>query len=114
MFNLTLFSGNRIDASALEPGEPLFCVVVFGGLVIDCTACEDSALQDITVVSVMGGVNLKVRPDQPVRLDGFSFLGGRNVEPRRLPGLEMTPADDLPLELSAYAFLGGVNVERKL
>ena len=114
MFSLTLFGGNRIDASALEPGERIVCLVVLGGLEIDFTACRDPSLHDITVVSLFGGANLKVRAEQPVRLDGFSLLGGRNVEPRSLPAPDSAEADELPMEVAAYAIFGGVNVERKL
>ena len=113
MFSLTLFGGNHIDVSVLDPGEPLVCLVVFGALEIDFTTCAEAPLIDVTAYTIFGGVNIKVRPDQPVRLEGFSVLGGRNVEPRRLPAPETAAHDDLPLELTAYAIFGGVNVDRK-
>ena len=113
MFSLTIFGGNRIDASALDPGERIVCLVLLGGLEIDFTACDDPSMFDIVAVSLLGGVNLKVRSDQAVRLDGFSLLGGRNVEPRRLPAPDRAAKhDDMPLEIAAYGLFGGINVER--
>jgi len=113
MLSLTLFGGNRIDASVLEPGERLVCLVFLGGLEVDFTGCTEPPLQEIVVVSLLGGVNLKVRPEQAVRLEGFSVLGGRNVEPRRLAAPTSSALDDLPLEISAYSLFGGINVKRK-
>jgi hypothetical protein len=114
MFNLTLLGGNRIDASVLEPGERLACLVLFGGLEIDFTACASAPLVEIFAVTILGGLNVKVRPEQPVRLDGFSVLGGRNVEPCRLPAPSAEAADgEVPIEIAAYGIFSGINVERK-
>lgn len=109
MFSLAIFGGNRIDGSVLEPGEPLTCLVLFGGVDVDFTACEAPPLSGITVVSIFGGARVRVRADQPVRIDGLSLFGGRTVEPRSLP----PPGEDpLPLTITAYSLFGGVRVER--
>jgi hypothetical protein len=115
MFSLTLLGGNRLDGSELEPGESLFCLVLFGGLELDFTSCAELPVADIVVVSLFGGATIKVRPEQHIRLSGFSLLGGRSVEPRRLPAPSNdAEPDDLPLELSAYALFGGVAVKREV
>jgi len=121
MLSLAIFSGNRVDGSSLEPGEPFIGVALFGGLEVDFSTMPAPDV-DVFVIAVFGGVTLRVRPNQQVRLSGFSLFGGRSVEPRRLPSPDSgtprpTGGDDedeeeLPLEINAYAVFGGVDVKR--
>ena len=122
MLSLALFSGNRIDGSSLEPGEPFIGLALFGGLEVDFSAMPVPDV-DVFVIALFGGVTLRVRPNQHVRLNGFSLFGGRSVEPRRLPspdtgtqrpdgGGDDEDEEELPLEITAYAVFGGVDVKR--
>ena len=121
MFSLAIFGGNRVDGSALDPGEPFVGLALFGGLEVDFSAAPVPDA-DVFLVALFGGVTIRVRPTQHVRLSGFSLFGGRQVEPRRLPSpMAATSAAaagddedelDLPLEINAYAVFGGVNVKR--
>jgi hypothetical protein len=125
MFSVALFGGNRIDGSALDPGERVVSLAVFGGMELDFTVTPPPIAVDLVLIALFGGVSVKVRPTQDVRLSGFSLFGGRSIETRRplaLPSGSGTPAaasegdDDaeLPLEISAYALFGGVSVKRDL
>ena len=119
MVTLAIFGGTQLDGSTVEPGERVTALALFGGVVVDFAAAPPAPAVDMVIFAVFGGVEVKVRPDQDVRLRGFSLFGGRSVEPRRrLPPpqpLSVSPADDdieLPLEISAYAVFGGVSVKR--
>src|SRR5215470_7601143 len=120
MLSLAIFSGSKIDGSELDPGERVVGLTLFGGLELDFTAVEDP-LVDLVLVTVFGGVTVKVLPNQPVRLGGFSLFSGREVAPRQLraessraTGPRSDGSDELPLEISAYSLFGGVSVEREL
>ncbi len=122
MLSLAIFGSNRVDASALAPGEPFIGLALFGGIEVDFTATPVPDA-DVFLIALFGGVTVRVQPTQAVRLGGFSLFGGRHLEPRRLPrpGPGATaPTDeddveglDLPLEISAYAVFGGVHVKRQ-
>jgi hypothetical protein len=115
MLSLAIFGGNNLDGSELHPGEQVTALALFGGVEIDLTSRAEADI-DLTCIAVFGAVNVKVRPEQAVRMTGFSLFGGRDVAPLQLPppASGATDADDfgLPLEVSAYAVFGGVSVER--
>lgn len=123
MFSLAIFGANKIDGSDVEPGERVVGLALFGGIEVDFTAAP-APFVDLVVIAVFGGVNVKVPPTQPIRLGGFSFFGGRTVEPRQLPaptgGASSVPtesSDDdegFPIEIGAYAVFGGVSVKRQV
>jgi len=121
MFSLALFGGNRLDGSMVDPGEQVVLVSIFGGIELDCTAAPLPPATDALIVAMFGGVTVKLRPQQEVKLSGFSLFGGRSVAPRsQLParaGLSGAPPalpddDDLPLYVSAYLLFGGLNIKR--
>ncbi len=124
MLSLAIFGGNKMDGSMVEPGERVVALCLFGGIHMDFVSYPPPPATEVIIVSVFGGANLKVRPEQDVRLFGFSFFGGRSIEPRRLPPpAHQQPATrvrdhddedfDLPLEITAYAIFGGVSVKRE-
>ena len=122
MLSLAIFGNTRIDWSEIEAGERILGLALFGGLEVDFTLVPAPPAIEMTLVSVFGGVSVKVRPRQAVRLLGFSVFGGRSVEARRPlpPSHSQPPAapdvdddeDALPIEIQAYAIFGGINVER--
>lgn len=118
MLSLAIFGGNRIDGASLDACERVVGLALFGGLEFDFTTAPPPPAIELVAVALFGGVNVKVRPEQEVRMTGFSVFGGRNVEPRRQlpPPVAITAEgdDDLPLEIAAYSVFGGISVERKL
>ena len=122
MLSLSIFGGNRVDGSMLDPGEQLVVFSVFGGTEIDFANCPPPPGADVLIISIFGGAELYVRPEQPLRLTGFGIFGGRSVEPRRQlpPPATIPPSSsgddeplDLPLEVASYAIFGGVSVKRE-
>jgi hypothetical protein len=76
-------------------------VSLLGGAEIDARALpgEDAKL---TIVTLLGGVHVKVPRGARVSVDGFSFLGGRRVE--------TTPAEGPEIAVRAFTVLGGSHV----
>jgi hypothetical protein len=62
----------------------------------------------LTVVSLLGGVYLRVPEAVRVEVDGFSFLGGRRVDDGAFP----PPLDAPVVHLRVISILGGVRVTR--
>ena len=75
MFSLALLGGTKVDASTIDPDESLVSLALFGGAELDFTA-----VQDEPAISIFGGSEVRVRPEQEVRLTGFSVFSGRQVE----------------------------------
>jgi hypothetical protein len=114
MFNLALFGGSKLDASTVGADESLLSLALFGGAELDFTAVRDEPPLEVTVISVFGGTNVRVRPEQEVRVTGFTLFGGRQVEPlRRITGASSGDDDPPePIEIAAYSVFGGMNVKR--
>ena len=76
-------------------------VPILGGAEIDARARpgEDAKL---TIVTLLGGVNVKVPQGARVAVDGVSVLGGRRVE--------TTPAEGPEIAVRAFTVLGGSHV----
>jgi hypothetical protein len=119
MLSLAIFGGSKIDGSELEVGERLFGLALFGGIEVDFSAAPPAPAVEIVVIALFGGVTIRVRPQQAVRLTGFSLFSGRDVDPRpALPdpvagsGAASDDEDDLPLEVRGYALFGALRVTR--
>ena len=90
--------------------EQCTAVAVLGGCVLDLRAAQFSApLTTITVVAIMGGVEVLVPPGVRVEMHGQAFMGGwsNNVRGQDLP------PDAPQVHLRGYALMGGVEVRTK-
>jgi len=108
MFNVAILGGVQVDGSKAEPGERVVSFSLLGGANVDFASTPPPPEVSVLDIAILGGVTIHVRPNQEVKLSGFSLLGGRGVSPPR------APSDDysLPLDVAAYSLLGGVNVVR--
>ena len=123
MLSVAIFGGNRVDGGMIDPGERVFALSLFGGIDLDFASVPPPPLTEVVIIAVFGGATVRVRPDQEVRLTGFSVFGGRSVEPRRqlLPPEKPPPPQsghddpesELPLDVVAYAIFGGVSIKRQ-
>ena len=123
MLSVSVFGATMIDGTSIDPGERLVSLTLFGRAELDFTAVPLSTAE-VLIVSVFGNTLLKVRPDQPVRISGFSLFGSREIDPRRTlappSGASIDTGaeddahldEDLPLEIVAYSLFGGFRVER--
>jgi hypothetical protein len=108
MFNVAILGGANVDGSKAEPGERVLSLSLLGGANLDFASKPPPPEVSIVAIAILGGINIRVRPEQEVKLSGFSLLGSRGVSPPRGNPDEFA----LPLEVTAYSLLGSVNVNR--
>lgn len=122
MFDVAIFGSSKVDGSTIEPGEWVISLSLFGSTELDFASSLPAPGVEVFIITLFGGARVKVRPEQEVRVSGFSLFGGRHVDPRRLgpPGGLGTSSSgsgddefDEPLRISAYSLFGGVNVKRQ-
>ena len=100
--NLALFGG--FGDRPLAPGwVKETAVAVFGGGSFDLTSAPPGPDARLTVVAILGGIEIKVAPGTRVTMSGLSFLGGREVK--------VEPGDGPQIHLNATAILGGVEIK---
>src|SRR5205814_3458116 len=103
---VAVMGGNHVGGRFRVDGE-LHVVSVMGGTNLDLRGAELTTREvTITVLSVMGGVNVTVPPGVEVDAHGvIPLMGGRHV---RVPG-EVRP--DAPrIRIRGLALMGGVTV----
>jgi hypothetical protein len=85
-------------------------IAVMGGADLDLRQAELEALEsEILVVAVMGGVEIVVPEGLAVEVDGFAFMGGKDVRVDH-----RTPAPGEPVvRIRVLAIMGGCSVRSK-
>ncbi len=90
--------------------EHTTAVAVMGGVDIDLRRAEiDGPEVVITAVAFWGGISLVVPEGFDVDLEGFSFMGGRNMRLRDVPRVPGSPR----IRVRAFAVMGGIDVRSK-
>ena len=120
MFDVAIFGSSKVDGSTVDPGEWVISLSLFGSSELDFASAPPAPAVELFIITLFGGARVRIRPEQEVRVSGFSLFGGRHIDPLRLPppaGLQPHPPDDdadygEPLHISAYSLFGGVNVKR--
>ena len=79
-------------------------VLVVGGAEIDARAKPGQGAT-LTIVTIFGGVDLKVPAGAKISVAGFSLLGGRHVE--------ITPGDGPEIAVRVFTVFGGVQITDK-
>jgi hypothetical protein len=91
-------------------GSRLRIIALLGGVNLDLGQAQPEASETlITVVAVLGGVEITAPPGVPIELTGFALLGGRSDERspgRSLPGCPV-------VRLRAFCLFGGVKVKER-
>jgi hypothetical protein len=89
-------------------GRRLRIVAVLGGVKLDLGQAQPEAPDPrVTILTVLGGVELTAPPGVPIEFSGLSLLGGRSDE--RPPGTPL-PGSAV-VGLRAFCLLGGVKVK---
>lgn len=83
---------------------------ILGGIAIDLrnAQIEGNELL-ITAVAFMGGIDVFVPEGVTVNLEGFSFMGGKDLKLADVPPLPGSPV----ITVKAYPILGGISVRTK-
>lgn len=88
-------------------GSDTVAVTFLGGVDLDLRDAEiESAESQLTMFTVLGGVDIKVPEGVELEVGGFSFLGGKDVHAGNRP---VSP-DAPKLRVRAFTLLGGVSV----
>jgi hypothetical protein len=103
--SFALMGGTRLNGPLQLPPR-LVRVTTLGGIDADLTQAQIApGGTTIIKVSLLGGMSVVVPANVRVEVQGFSLLGGKDVE--RRPDL---PADAPVLQIRAFGLLGGVRV----
>jgi hypothetical protein len=79
-------------------------VTVIGGANLDLSDAELAAPEvQVTTVSIIGGVRLRVPPGIRVEVSGFSLIGGRSLE------IDDAPPGSPTVRVRHYGIIGGVD-----
>jgi class 3 adenylate cyclase len=85
-------------------------VAVMGGCDIDLRQAEiDGPEVVITAVAFWGGIQIIVPEGFDVELEGFSFMGGRDLKLRNVPRIPGSPR----IRVRGFAIMGGISVESR-
>ena len=85
-------------------------VAVMGGCDIDLRHAEiDGPEVVITAFAFWGGIQITVPEGFDVELEGFSFMGGRDLKLRNVPRVPGSPR----IRVRGFAIMGGISVESK-
>jgi class 3 adenylate cyclase len=85
-------------------------VAVMGGCDIDLRHAEiDGPEVVITAVAFWGGIQIIVPEGFDVELEGFSFMGGRDLKLRNVPRVPGSPR----IRVRGFAIMGGISVESR-
>jgi class 3 adenylate cyclase len=85
-------------------------VAVMGGCDIDLRHAEiDGSEVVITAVAFWGGIQIIVPEGFDVELEGFSFMGGRDLKLRNVPRVPGSPR----IRVRGFALMGGISVESR-
>jgi hypothetical protein len=91
-------------------GSRLRIVAVLGGVSLDLGQAQPEAPESlVTVLAVLGGVEITAPPGVPVELTGFSLLGGKSDERPRGASLPGCPV----VRLRVFSLFGGVKVKER-
>jgi class 3 adenylate cyclase len=85
-------------------------VAVMGGVDMDLRHAEiDGPEIVITAVAFWGGIQITVPEGFDVELEGFSFMGGRDLKLRNVPRVPGSPR----IRVRGFAIMGGIDVKSR-
>ncbi len=107
--HIAVMSGHRTRGRWRISGKT-HAVAVMGGCELDLRRAElDGPEIEITAVAFWGGIDILVPEGFDVELQGFSFMGGRDLKLRDVPLVPGSPR----IVVRAYAVMGGIDVKSR-
>lgn len=104
------FMGSAETKGRWRCGNEVTSVAFMGGCHIDFRRAEITASEvHVTAVAFMGGIDIVVPEGIEVTMDGFPFMGGRNMQIKDVPPLPGSPH----IVVHAFPIMGGVVVRSK-
>jgi hypothetical protein len=75
-----ILGASKLGKGPWRPGKKVTAIACMGGCEIDFREAElEDGVTEVKAISVLGDVNIVVKPDIPVTISGISILGTRNV-----------------------------------
>jgi class 3 adenylate cyclase len=106
---VAVMSGSRAKGRWRLSGRTT-AIAVMGGCDMDLRQAEiDGPVVVITAIAFWGGINIVVPEGFDVELEGFSFMGGRNLKLRNMPLIPGSPR----IRVRGFAIMGGIDVRSK-
>jgi class 3 adenylate cyclase len=106
---VAVMSGSRAKGR-WRVGARTTAVAVMGGCEMDLRQAEIEGPEVvITAVAFWGGVHVIVPEGIDVQLEGFSFMGGRNLRVRDVPIVPGSPR----IRVRGYAVMGGIDIRSR-
>ncbi|HEX3796441.1 MAG TPA: adenylate/guanylate cyclase domain-containing protein [Acidimicrobiales bacterium] len=91
-------------------GAKTTAVAIMGGCEIDLRQAEiDGPEVVITAVAFWGGVEIIVPEGFEVELEGFAFMGGRDLKLKNVPRVPGSPR----IRIRGFAVMGGIDIKSK-
>jgi hypothetical protein len=112
--NVVAIMGGATRSGQWTLPRKLRVFTLMGGADIDLReAAFPPGLTEISIFSVMGGVDVIVPPNLPVECDGIAIMGGFDSLERTSSAIDSDP--DAPrLRITGFAMMGGVDVSTRL
>ena len=90
--------------------ERVSAIMIMGGCDLDLRKAVIAAPEvHITIVAIMGGGSVIVPPGVRVEVDGFSFMGGKDVKVDDESFVRNSPT----IHIHGYMFMGGLDIKTK-
>ncbi len=110
-FQLALMGGSA-RRGAWTPPRHLYSTCLLGGAELDFREARFAAgTTEVTVVALMGGVDIVIPPNLTVRANGLALMGG-------FDGVDQQPENPGPdaplLKINGFACMGGVSIDVRL
>jgi class 3 adenylate cyclase len=106
---VAVMSGSRAKGR-WRVGARTTAVAVMGGCEMDLRQAEIEGPEVvITAVAFWGGIHVIVPEGIDVQLEGFSFMGGRNLKVRDVPVVPGSPR----IRVRGYAVMGGIDIRSR-
>lgn len=108
---VAIFGGAERRGQWVVPAD-LRVTAIMGGVDLDFReAVLPPGITEVSIKSVMGGVDIIVPPNVAVEAEGFAIMGGFEEMHRAPP----TPDPERPLlRISGFAVMGGMSIETRL
>jgi class 3 adenylate cyclase len=106
---VAVMSGSRAEGRWRISGRTT-AIAVMGGCDMDLRHAEiDGSEIVITAVAFWGGIRIIVPEGFDVELEGFSFMGGRDLKLRNVPLIPGSPR----IRVRGFAIMGGIDVRSR-
>ena len=75
-----ILGASKLGKGPWRPGRKVTAIAFMGGCEIDFREAElEDGVTEVKAISILGDVNIVVKPDIPATISGISILGSKNI-----------------------------------